>query len=744
MKDKIKILHLEDNPADAELVGRELQKQHINYETNVVDTKITFTEALNKCLPDIILSDHTLPSFNSTEALKIVQDMGLQIPFILVTATMSEEYAVQIIRQGADDYILKDRLNRLPSGVLNTLEKYRLAKEQKKIEKKILEKEKRANEALKRSTERYELIAKATSDMVWDWDLITGEIFRSKEGWEKIFTSFSYKNIGGEEDWQSRIHPDDKERVKNIKQEIFASTDNLFKIECRVLTDDGSYAYIQDRGYIIRDADNNPIRVIGAAKNITKRRLVEDQLKKLSLVAKETANAVIITDTDQKIQWVNEAFTRITEFEMADVIGKRPGSFLQGPDSSPIVVRYMKGKLRNLQAFECDIINYSKSGKKYWIRIQCQPEFDTNGKHIGYFALQTDISNEKKAEEKLKASEERYRNLFHNIPACIFLWDLDSLNILESNDNAAKVYGYTSEAFNKLNMLDLRKPHEYERIKAFAKKAKAEPEFKSELIWQHVTKTGKDIYMQIVSHKTLYKGKFVMMAMANDVTEKILLEENLEKEKQIKQKEITDAVITAQEKEREHIGSELHDNVNQILASALLYLGIAKRESTLNNSSINETDKLINDAIKEIRVLTHSMIAPSLEEATLTDALNNIAEIADKTGQFTIHKIIDCLDENAMPDKLKLSIYRIVQEQFTNIHKYAKAKNVFLTLSCSDEEIILTIKDDGEGFDTNKKSQGVGLLNIKTRASLYNGNVSIISSPGKGCELKIIFKKKSL
>lgn len=120
---KLRILHLEDLASDAELVERELRKGEIKFEKILVDNKEEFQEALQEFLPDIILSDHSLPSFNSIEALKLLKEAGLKIPFILITATISEEFAVEVMKQGAYDYILKDRLQRLPSAVLNAIER---------------------------------------------------------------------------------------------------------------------------------------------------------------------------------------------------------------------------------------------------------------------------------------------------------------------------------------------------------------------------------------------------------------------------------------------------------------------------------------------------------------------------------------------------------------------------------------------------------------------------------------------
>ncbi len=135
---KIKILHLEDFPEDAELVEDELLKENLNFDKVVVDNKEDYEKVLTQFNPDVILSDHSLPSFDSFRALAFLAEKSLNIPFILVTATMSEEFAVAIMKQGAADYILKDRLQRLPSAIINSIKKNRLEKEQHAANERLL------------------------------------------------------------------------------------------------------------------------------------------------------------------------------------------------------------------------------------------------------------------------------------------------------------------------------------------------------------------------------------------------------------------------------------------------------------------------------------------------------------------------------------------------------------------------------------------------------------------------------
>lgn len=121
MEKHMKILMLEDVEDDAGLIARSIKKGGISFEMKRVDTHDEFIDAIRNFHPDVILSDHSLPQFNSIEALKICRRVNLPAPFILVTGTVSEEFAVSCLKQGADDYVLKSNLTRLPSAIENAL-----------------------------------------------------------------------------------------------------------------------------------------------------------------------------------------------------------------------------------------------------------------------------------------------------------------------------------------------------------------------------------------------------------------------------------------------------------------------------------------------------------------------------------------------------------------------------------------------------------------------------------------------
>ena len=238
------------------------------------------------------------------------------------------------------------------------------------------------------------------------------------------------------------------------------------------------------------------------------------------------------------------------------------------------------------------------------------------------------------------------------------------------------------------------------------------------------------------------KEIFGFVLACTDITQRKLLENQLERERMEKQLEITNAVITAEENERQEIGRELHDNIQQILVSSRLFLSMVKKNDISESgiSYLQQTDQMIMSAINEIRNLSHSMITPFMEKTTLKEAIEKVVFNTTSTSGIKINMEVFGLDEEKLSEKLRLTTYRIIQEQFNNILKYAKATKVLLKIAQDYEKLTLTIQDNGIGFDMSKKPAGIGLMNIKTRASLFNGEVTIRSSPGQGFELSVMMK----
>jgi len=245
----------------------------------------------------------------------------------------------------------------------------------------------------------------------------------------------------------------------------------------------------------------------------------------------------------------------------------------------------------------------------------------------------------------------------------------------------------------------------------------------------------------------IYPSPDGLSVFIRNITEKKKAEEalrNMELEilnqKVQQQKKITRAIINAQEQQRNHIGQELHDNVNQILAGTKLYLTMAGKKDERLKDLIKYPMELIDNSISEIRILSSRNVTP-LKDINLKEMLENLLHNLETSADIKTSFVYDMKNDVA-GDDLKLNIYRIIQEQVNNIIRHASAKNVNVSIKAGGSNIHIKIADDGVGFDPGKKRKGIGISNMMNRVESFNGEVEIKTAKGEGCtiEIKVPYK----
>jgi signal transduction histidine kinase len=213
------------------------------------------------------------------------------------------------------------------------------------------------------------------------------------------------------------------------------------------------------------------------------------------------------------------------------------------------------------------------------------------------------------------------------------------------------------------------------------------------------------------------------------------LANHLLKEEERYQRLLTEGMIEVQEREREWIGRELHDNVNQVLTTVKLYLETASNQ--VDNPLIHRSMQLINSSINEIRNLSHQLSAPTLGTRSLIDSINALIEMIGFSSDLVI-----MFDHGEYKEQLnmnqKLALYRILQELMKNVVGHAGATKVWITLVQKNKAVILKVRDNGKGFDPAMGGSGIGIKNILSRARIVGGNVNIESAPGKGSFITVV------
>jgi len=295
MGEILRILMLEDVPSDAELIEIEMRQAGIRFTALRVETEPEFRRALVDFQPDLILADYSLPSFNALEALRILNQQSLVVPFLLVTGSQSEEIVAQVMKEGAEDFLLKSSLMRLPSAARNALER-RMA-QQAKIQ---------AEEALRQSEERLQRAINATQDGIWEWDIQTNQEFVSPRWCEILGYSFDDPELPHTyEVWASRIHPDDYDRVIEVEKSHLEKG-SKYDVDYRHRHKSGEYRWQNSRGQAVLDEQGKPIKMVGCISDITERKQLEQTMEKaraefLFAVSHELKTPLLVMGTAQQM-----------------------------------------------------------------------------------------------------------------------------------------------------------------------------------------------------------------------------------------------------------------------------------------------------------------------------------------------------------------------------------------------------------------------------------------------------------
>jgi PAS domain S-box-containing protein len=233
------------------------------------------------------------------------------------------------------------------------------------------------------------------------------------------------------------------------------------------------------------------------------------------------------------------------------------------------------------------------------------------------------------------------------------------------------------------------------------------------------------------------KGYSRMIGATRDITSRISAENKLIEERSSHQKKITDAVLTAQENERASIGKELHDNLSQILSVTKMYVQMAKMSEKNREGYLDKASGFIMDVIEDIRKISKALIIPEVNVIGLFDNIRVLLSDIELIRPIKITFNTNGINEIELNEKLKINIFRIIQEQLNNIMKHSIASIANIKLAIQDNKIILFISDNGLGCDLSKEINGVGIINIKARAELLGGDVSIVSELGGGYKLNV-------
>lgn len=353
--------------------------------------------------------------------------------------------------------------------------------------------------------------------------------------------------------------------------------------------------------------------------------------------------------------------------------------------------------------------------------------------------LMVSLRSRKRHLNRVWESEMKYRSVFENSLDAIVITSLAG-KIVAVNKAAGAFLGYTQEGLlsrSAAELVDATDPV----FKRLALRAKTQGTSKGEL--RFLRSNGLPVVGEVASaHYTDAKGKERFIVIIRDSTQRIALQRKLAAEQKRHQRQTTEEVIRAQEREREAIGRELHDNVNQVLTTVKLYLETAKLYPETRDEMIPKSMQLVQESVNEIRGLSHALTAPTLGTRSLVDSLSALAEAVQSASGLAVYFEHNNFDNHLSMDQ-NLALYRIAQEQLTNVIKHAGATEAVVSLLQTKGQTVLSVQDNGQGFDTRAQRAGIGLNNIVSRVKVFDCEMAIQSATGRGCLLEVRIPRKA-
>lgn len=390
----LRVLIVEDSKDDAFLLLRELRKGGYHVEHERVYSLDAFDAALSEQSWDLIISDYRLPGFCALDVLAATHERELDIPVLIVSGAIGEDIAVEAMHAGAHDYIMKDNLARLNPAVereLNEMEVHRRRKQ--------------AEAALRESEEHFRQLAGNIEGVLWLIDCTEQHMVFVSAAYEQIWEQPAEPLFESLESFLDTVHPEDYARVQARLEE---NGWEGFNEEYRIQRLDGTERWISTRSFPIRDETGQVYRIAGLSSDITGRKRLENEMKKLSRALDQTADAVLITDRDGIIDYVNPAFEKITGYSRAEVLGNRP-TFLKSGMHDEAFYRQLWQNLLHGMPFNDIFINRRKNGDLYYEAKTITPVRDERGDVTHFVATGKDITDslrQKKREERVILHDE--------------------------------------------------------------------------------------------------------------------------------------------------------------------------------------------------------------------------------------------------------------------------------------------------------------------------------------------------
>lgn len=497
------------------------------------------------------------------------------------------------------------------------------------------------------------------------------------------------------------------------------------------------------------DNSNCAVGILALGHDITARQRAEEQLVKSeqfyrTLIA-DSLDLTMLLNAKGEIIFSTPAIQRILGYSVEEVLQTNAFQYIHPEDLGWALQSFEREVEENPEIKFIVVRIQKKTGEWLWCMVRGHNMLNLPA--INAIAVYIhDDTPRKMATEALLESEKRFRNLIRDLQIGVLLQNADG-SIEMTNNVMCRMFGVSENVLLGSKIWEFYTDVTHEDGRRFLKEER--PSYKAIQtktlvkdvvmgVWH--PKKQERIWIIINADPILDENQNVKRIVCSftDITERKKLERKSFAEKMAHQRQLAQATIDGQERERLEIGKELHDNIGQQLTTTKLFLDLAKTTAdTATQVMLDRALRNVTDLINEVRSISRSLVPPTLKDLGFIDSVNDLIEPVRCTQSLAVELDYFDFDEDKIPDNQKLALYRIIQEQLNNIIKHARARQVSIILRLTVHNVLLQIKDDGVGFELEKVKRGLGLSNIHNRAELFGGKALFTSSPNKGCEVNV-------
>ena len=749
MKPPFSILLLEDSATDAKLIELTLRRAGIECAMRRVVDEAGFRAALAEAPPVAVLSDYKVPGFRGDAALAVVREFSSGLPFLCVSGTIGEELAVDLMKAGATDYVLKNHLERLPMALRRALDEA-----EQRTARRV------AEEAARQSSETLALALAASNMGTWDWNIATGELEWS-DRCKALFgiPTGEPMNYGR---FLKALHPADRRRADAAVTRALAE-ETPYDTEFRIQGRDGSVRWVASSGRAFYDdVSGTPIRMVGTARDITARKEAEAALseseQRYRSLFDHSLDAIFSLDDEGRFIAANAAAQRLAGHTLEEL---KTIHFLElcPPDSRDAATKAFRAAFCR-QCLTMETAMIAKSGERREIFLSGAPVV-VNGEVVGVSCIARDVTARRQAEEALRASEGRFRALGTASSEVLYSMspDWSEMRHLHGGDFLAD-----TASPNRNWLQEYIHPEDQPHVLAVIDEAiQAGRVFELEHRVRRADGTRGWTFSRAVPLKDANGEIVEWFGAASDVTarkqaEEMLARSHAELDRRVAERtgelhaavnaleaeiaerhRIEAEVLRILDAERMRVAADLHDGICQELVAIQFLSNLLRRDLERESHPLTSGATRIEDAISgttsNTREVARGMNPVVADGNGLMHALQQLAET---TMQMRgIQCGFECPEPVVIENPTVANeLYRIAQEAVHNAVLHGRPKRITVRLSQAGDHARLEVMDDGRGLPADiSRGPGMGLRVMKYRASLIGGHLVVQPCPGAGTEV---------